>query len=404
MHIPKFLLFFLCLSARLFAEYDPIAVYLTWQRAPHTTMTVQWITGLERTSNLVEYQRVGESLWKKNEGKHYPMPGNSPYLIHRSELSGLEPDSDYRFRTGQDGVIYKFRTMPSSLSTPIRFIVGGDIYHDKIEILEKMNRQAARQDPMFVLLGGDLAYNESRHGKPARWLDLLISWKKQMVTSAGRLIPLIPAIGNHELEKNHGCDPASAPFFYAFFPMGGYGVLDFGKYLSVILLDSDHTHPIEGAQTEWLSKTLSERENVPHKIALYHVPAYPSVRDYHHKHSEKVRKNWVPLFEKMGLTVAFENHDHAYKRTWPLRNGKHDKDGVLYLGDGGWAVEKPRIPKHLSHKEYLAKTASSRNFVLVILHGNDRHFIAIDENGLILDETVSKVKEVCTLPTSPALQ
>ena len=390
----RWILFFVLFTAPLFGEYDPVALYLTWRRAPDTTMTVQWITEAERQEDLVEYQRMGETLWKNSHGQHLPMPEKYPYLIHGVELTGLEPDSDYRFRIGRDGVIYKFRTMPATLSTPIRFIVGGDIYHDGWEILEKMNRQAARLDPMFVLLGGDLAYNEKHHSldkKMPRWMDLLISWKKEMVTTTGKLIPLVPAIGNHEIEKNHGLTPASAPFFYALFPVAGYRALDFGKYLSIILLDSDHTHPIEGAQTEWLIQTLQCRQNVPHKFALYHVPAYPSVRNFQNELSAKVRKYWVPLFEKLGVDVAFENHDHAYKRTWPIRDGKRDPTGVLYLGDGGWAVSKPRKPRTEQETWYIAKSASSRNFVLVILHGSDRHFIAVDDNGLILDETISAI-------------
>lgn len=390
----SFFLFFAFVSSSVWADYDPIALYLTWQRNPDTTMTIQWISDTNRQEDLVEYQRLGECLWKSAKGGHAPMPEKYPYLIHRSELSGLMPDTDYRFRVGSDGVIYKFRTMPATMTT-IRFIVGGDIYHDSWELLEKMNRQAARLDPMFVLAGGDLAYNEKRGNlskKMPRWLELLIAWKKQMVTSAGRLIPIIPAIGNHDVKGGYGKTADHAPYFHSLFPMPGlpgYNVLDFGSYLSIFLLDTTHTNPIEGAQTEWLQKALQMRQEVPHKVALYHVPAYPCVRDFNNEISTKVRKYWVPLFEKLGIHVAFENHDHAYKRSWPLRNGKQDPAGVLYLGDGGWAVSKPRTPRKADKTWYLAKTEASRNIVLVILHGANRHFIAVDENGKIIDETVS---------------
>lgn len=384
----SFLIFCLLLAAPLFAEYDPIAVYLTWQRAPDTTMTIQWISKTDRKEGLVDYQRVGESCWKQAQGQQAPMPEKYPYLIHGVELTQLLPDTDYRFRIGSDGVIYLFRTMPSTQTRPIRFVVGGDIYQDSWELLEQMNRHVALLDPLFVLVGGDLVYNDRKANLSKdmpRWLEWLIAWKQQMVTPAGRLIPIIPAIGNHDVEKKR----KSAPYFYALFPMPGpqgYNVLDFGKYLSVILLDTGHTQPIAGAQTEWLQKTLEERKQVPHKLALYHVPAYPCVRDYHNSESATVRKYWVPLFDQLGLQMAFENHDHAYKRTWPLRGGKVDPAGVLYLGDGGWAVKKARVPRAASKTWYLAKSQASRNCVLVILHGATRHFIAYDEQGKIIDE------------------
>lgn len=385
---------FVCLlwTAFVYGEYDPVALYLTWQRQPDTTMTIQWISDANRMDDQVEYQRSGETLWKSATGTHAPMPEKYPFLIHRLELTQLLPDSDYRFRIGSDGVIYKFRTMPSNMSSPIRFIVGGDIYRDGWDLLEKMNKQAARLDPIFVLAGGDLAYNEKGphiYKQAPRWLEWLIAWKKQMVTSQGRLIPIIPAIGNHDVKKRHSHEPESAPFFYALFPLPGYSALDFGSYLSLFLLDSGHTHPIEGAQTEWLEKALHDRQNIPHRIAIYHVPAYPSVRDFHNDASAAVRKYWVPLFEKFHLNTAFENHDHAYKRTWPIRNGKRDPSGVLYIGDGGWAVAKPRPTRNPSKTWYLANAKASRNIVLVILHGQHRHFIAYDDDGNIIDETVS---------------
>ncbi len=373
------LLFFI--GAPLFAEFDPVAVYLTWQSRPDTTMTVQWLTDPAQQENQVEYQRLGETGWKSLKGSHAVLPGHTPFLIHRTELTGLLPDSDYRFRIGSDGVIYRFRTMPATMIAPIRFVVGGDVYHDNWELLEKMNREVAALDPQFILFGGDLVYNEKApshfKGMP-RWVEWLIACKKQLVTHAGRLIPIVPAIGNHDVENEN--------YFAALFPMPGaqsFNVLDFGNYLSVILLDTGHLHPIEGAQTEWLKTALAERQTVSHKLALYHVPAYPCYRDYNNKESAQVRKHWVPLFEQGGLNMAFENHDHAYKRTWPLREDKSDPTGVLYFGDGGWAVKEARIP----HKGwYLAKSEASRNAILVILHGNERHFIAFDEQGKILDE------------------
>jgi hypothetical protein len=40
------------------------------------------------------------------------------------------------------------------------------------------------------------------------------------------------------------------------------------------------------------------------------------------------------LFDRYGVQLAFENHDHTFKRTYPLRAGKLDPRGTVYLGDG----------------------------------------------------------------------
>ena len=115
-------------------------------------------------------------------------------------------------------------------------------------------------------------------------------------------------------------------------------------------MDSGHTHPINGAQTEWLAGVLEARQLVPHKFALYHVPAYPSSRPFNYGISKQIRKNWVPLFDKYKLTAAFENHDHDYKRTHPLLEGKTAPKGVIYLGDGAWGVETPRKARQVRKK------------------------------------------------------
>src|SRR5947209_12282229 len=73
-----------------------------------------------------------------------------------------------------------------------------------------------------------------------------------------------------------------APFFYALFdglyPETGYAALDFGDYLSLILLDTGHTTAIAGDQADWLEKALKARAGRPHVLVVNHVPAYPAYR------------------------------------------------------------------------------------------------------------------------------
>ncbi len=382
---------------------EPLSVYLTWQKNPESTMTIQWITPLDETLDRVQYKIKGDSKWQTADGHHIPMPDKVPYWIHSIELTALQPDSYYSFTIGSQKTEYKFHTMSIDPSKPIRFIDGGDVYHDGLDILEKMNRQAAKLNPMFAIVGGDIAYNDDKHGahpnEMPRWMDFLIAWKNQMVTPDGCLIPMIPAIGNHDVKrkaKNASKPFNQAPFFYALFAFPGnqgYNVLDFGNVMSLIILDTAHTHPIEGQQAYWLCQTLEKRQKVPHKFVSYHVGAYPSYRSFDGDTATKIRKYWVPLFEKFGVAAVFEHHDHTYKRTWPLRNNKVDFDnGVLYLGDGAWGVDPPRTPKPAESIWYLAQSKASRHVIFTTIHGKERHFMAIDDHGKIIDEVMSLQK------------
>ena len=391
------LILFVFSSSETNAElYDPVSIFLTWQRDPSTTMTIVWITDEDRTDNDVEFRNVKHSTWQKIEGHHHPMPEDLPYLIHQLELTCLDPNSNYEFRTGPDAVTYKFRTLPSDENAPIRFVVGGDIYNGSKALFKQINAAVLLHNPMFILLGGDLAYAHTKkpwkHPETTKtrmsWIRWLKAWKKQMVTTDGRLIPIIPTIGNHDVTGHFNQTPEQSPFFYAIFPFPGdqgYNVLDMGNFISIFVLDSSHTHPISGEQTTWLHNALKKRKHVPHKFALYHISAYPCYRNYKGKRPKEIRKHWVPLFERYGLATAFEHHDHAYKRTHPILRERIDPNGVLYLGDGGWGVDNIREPKDLESRWYLAKNVATAHFILVTVHKDKRVFYAIDNQGWLID-------------------
>ena len=119
-----------------------------------------------------------------------------------------------------------------------------------------------------------------------------------------------------------------------------------------------------------------------------HVPAYPSYRKMEGKDckagtGEGNRKHWVPLFEKHRVPVVLEHHDHTFKRTRTLLDGRADDNGVLYLGDGSWGrLRSPKKPEQLA---YLA--ASSRDYHLSLhrIQGEERFHLALDERGRVMD-------------------
>jgi hypothetical protein len=212
------------------------------------------------------------------------------------------------------------------------------------------------------------------------------------------MIPMVACIGNHEVDGGYGQPRTKAPFFYALFdglyPETGYATLDFGDYLSLVLLDTGHTSPIGGAQASWLERTLQARQDRPHVVVVNHVPAYPSFRNPEPTPSkdgktmklgtgELNRKHWVPLFEKYRVPVVLEHHDHTFKRTKPLLGGLAHANGVLYLGDGSWG--RLRTPKSADKLTHLAVTSRDYHLSLHRLQGQERFHVALDELGRIMD-------------------
>ncbi len=235
------LLLLLTAAAGYAAGEKPAAVYLTWQRSPESTMTICWLTPLDDSADVVEYRKESAPDWLQATGSQAPIPLDTPYLIHTVELTNLLPATDYAFRIKSAEHIYKFQTMPAILQDPIHFVAGGDMYHDTIDILRATNRAAARTGPLFALVGGDIAYaaDKTAHLFPswmqhllnlptkqkfAGWLDWLMAWETSMVTPDGRLVPILPVLGNHDTNGFFGQTPDEAPFLCPFPHAGAAGL------------------------------------------------------------------------------------------------------------------------------------------------------------------------------------
>jgi len=363
------------------AQANVSALYLTWQEDPTTTMEIYWHTP-EHDANDTIYLQSKDLRWHAIVGSHTKLH----YLfVHSVHLAQLQPDTEYSFRLGEDPTVYKFKTAPSVLQSPIQFIIGGDADYTS-KTFSKMNRVIAEQSPLFCVIGGDIAY--AIRGAPLhrmsspfnRWLSFLMTWKKEMVTKDGFLIPFVLAPGNHDISKE---DPS---LFFSLFPSPTkklYRSLHFGNYLNLILLDTDHLSPIEGDQTAWLNKTLEESTQTSFRFAVYHEAAYPSYYPYEGNTPKRIRTFWCPLFDKYKLSCAFENHNHAFKRTHPLTKNEIDPEGIIYFGDGCWGTP-PRKPNHMW---YLAKEEQRNNVYLIQMNGTVAEVHALDLEGKVFDST-----------------
>lgn len=286
---------------------------------------------------------AGSEEWQQFAAEHLPFP-HSPRSLRRVELSGLEPAAEYEFRVGGFRRVYRFRTMPAQLDGDLSFAVGGDTLH-QAEWMERVNRLAMSHDPAFIVWGGDLAYADGEARNIGRWYTWFHVNRRTLIHDDGRVVPVIVGIGNHEVrggyvyaygdsyEQSDNFRAEIAPFFFGLFAFPGqpgYGSLRFGDYLHLSLPDSDHANPIDGVQARWLEADLAATaaDGVRHIIPVYHVPAYPSVRSFENLISQRVREHWAPLFEAHGVRVAFEHHDHAYKRTPAIRAGRPDPTGI----------------------------------------------------------------------------
>ncbi len=387
-----FLIFFLEVGG--LGAKEPPALYLTWTKDPTTTMTILWHTPPEESTNEIYYKAKGETVWKKTEGENALL---EPYslLVHTTELTHLLPDTDYLFKIGKEEEEYLFRTLPQTLSRDVTFAVGGDAYM-QLYLFRKMNRAIAKKSPEFVVLGGDIAYTvgnitpfKGENWKLRRWQTFFAEWKEAMVTPEGRLIPLLIALGNHDVKTPHSKMHEGDLLLYTLFPLprdlSSYYALTFGDYLNLFILDTGHRSRVYGQQTEWLKTTLANTPLTPYRMAVYHVSAYPSCYSFTGSIPTQIREHWLPFLDHYHFQAAFENHNHAFKRTHRIKNGALDPEGILFLGDGSWGVN-PRSPRTPSNTWYIAKASSTNAFWLNKLTSEKASFTAIDIKGKVIDQ------------------
>ncbi len=185
----------------------PDTLFLSWQRDPTTTMTVQWIAAEEAIAPAISYSRHGYNDWHVVATRARPFPTTNR-SVFRAELTGLSSGTEYEFRIGVERTSHRFRTMPARATNAFHFISGGDCGVNQHAI--NNNIVAARQDPMFALIGGDLGYDDGQNATIAE--SFIRNYSRNMTDSQGRLIPMVVCIGNHEVRGGYNGRREHAPF------------------------------------------------------------------------------------------------------------------------------------------------------------------------------------------------
>lgn len=372
------------------------AVYLTHQNEDTArTLTINLLTSENPKAAFVHYGLAAADEKDSNLFGTYPHFARAEKLnlwnierrVFSLELKDLQPGTTFYFGIS-DGVNWlhfneKFETLPSD-DSPIRFVTGGDMGTSKE--VAALHKHAAATDPQIALIGGDVAYANGRVHDYRKWDEWLMTWFREMRRPGGALIPLVMAIGNHEVRTAVAGAIEDAPFYFNYFPQEGtrsFFERRLGSHTRLYILDTGHVNHIFGYQTKWLKKKISQDQEVPNRVALYHVPLFPSVRDEMSILSKMARKHWLPVFERYRLTAGFENHDHALKRTWPIKNGMPWIEGPVFFGDGCWG----RTPRGVdSGRIYLAHAESIRHFWTVEASESGLKMQALDEDGGIRDQ------------------
>lgn len=367
----------------------PDHAVLTWSSDPRTTQTVQWRTSTRTRQTYLRYQQADRAGQKprvqraRREVLATPTLINDP-VIHRHTvtLTRLQPGTVYRYSIGDGSAEgwtewMEFTTAPAG-ATPFSFVYMGDAQNGLEtwgQLLGKAHR--ARPDAAFYLMAGDLVNRGAE-----RW-----DWDSFFQHSGDvfQRRPIVPVIGNHE------CQGGAPRLYLAQFALPRNGprgltperayVLDYSNARFVIL-DSNLDF---ASQTNWLERCLSE-SRATWKFVSYHHPAYSASPN---RDNTRLRELWTPIFDKYGVDLALQGHDHSYLRTYPMRGDRrvaHARDGTIYIVSVSGTKFYDQAPHEYTEVGF---TKLSTYQVLDIeIQGNRLRYRAHDVDGVVRDEFV----------------
>jgi hypothetical protein len=361
---------------------------VVWESDPAHAATVSWSTASEPKSSTLLYdtQPHGAELTKyahtlKAVTGRYSDKEHELWYSH-AEVAGLKPSTTYWFVMVSDGAAspeFNFVTAPEG-DADFKLLYGGDSRSDR-DGRRTMNRRMLalfEDDPEIIALahGGDYISDGEDLGDWIEWL----TDHEIIVTEAGRVLPIIPARGNHE---------ATGPIYDEVFntpgeKSGNFFSTKIGDQFLIITLNSNIS--TGGNQADFLETVLGDNAKTRWQVANYHRPAYPAVKE-----PGGALEHWVPLFEKYNLDVAFESDGHALKRTCAIRAGKPDATGVVYIGEGGLGV-KQRTPKERWYFEN-GITASTLHVQKVSVTKDLLTVESINHSGAVKDTYTAKPRK-----------
>lgn len=334
------------------ATAAPSAVKLSWaSEDASTTMAFTWVTPASAPT-VIEYGVQATS--------EHSLTGNAPTelagigWLHEIELSGLTPNTVYKYRVGSSGDFspeQTFRTAPNNQCEPFTFVSLGDARSQNSRgpslNWASIQAEAEAAGARFILNGGDLVLEGTDIAQWAQWL----------VDSdpVNTRVPMMPCIGNHDDGPGDG-ESAHYNRLFALPSNSVTGTEDYYAFVYnnlVVFSLSTQTFTDWAAQMTWLRGIAAQHPN-KWKIAFFHHPVYTTqttiLIDVGHPPNEKGQNSaYGPAFDEAGIDIVVQSHNHIYERFRPLRYdpgdatqgsevstyGNGPTDGRLYIVSGG---------------------------------------------------------------------
>jgi len=301
--------------------------------------------------------------------------------IHELELPAFSPGTTvyYRVRSGGEVLVTSHFRAPKVPGQAFRLAIMSDYGSPSPNTVAVAN-QALLSDPDVLITCGD---NVQMNSAPPGLFDS--DWFGPLAGLLAR-VPMMTSVGNHDIRIAQGAwyldavslptngPPGLAERNYSF----DYGNVHFVMLDANAFMPDDSTAYTNAAQMRpaiisWLTNDLHQTTQT-WKFVAYHQPPFTS--QGYHNDAEVMKAHLPPIFERYGVNIAFQGHNHFYERINPI-NGVH----YFTVGSGGFSIHGLSNQREFSAKIFRDKY----DFLVIDIDGPRLHLRCIDQDGVEQD-------------------
>ena len=294
---------------------------------PRTSLAFCWQTAADDSRAAIQYEPAAGGAFDASKARTEPVStalfktDDGARYVHKITLTGLKPGAAYLYRVsdgaGGYGAAHTFSALPDTPAATrmFTFLAYSDTQATTRKQYEKYFEYSLEQalgahsarlpsKPAFILHTGDIVDNGGTEKN--QWNHFFAA----AVSLPDNLF--VPVLGNHEAESG-----GTANFLNHFNVPDTHYSFVYGDCLFLVL----NTGAGIQSQIKWMEQTVAENKNVKWKIAALHEGPYGGA----HSNDADVaalRKALPPEFDKLGVDLVLEGHDHAYMRSQFMLGGK----------------------------------------------------------------------------------
>jgi hypothetical protein len=331
---------------------------------PTTTAAFLWETDEPNHAAKVKLGTSAGALSQVQGGYTWavhPILGSQDAYFHEVHVCGLTPATTYFYQVGGGpsgsevwSATQSFTTMPSGGTITVGFF--GDA-RDQMATWQSVHLRMRGAGVLMSLVDGDVVDIGALEPLYTQWLDAI--WKDPNDSSKFLTLGqqyILPINGNHENDTStsfaNWSIPGDGPYAktYASFDLGS---------AHVTMIDDTHiatcttpgacasssTEPSAleaSAQLAWIERDLqaaaADRSIHPFVVVMNHRGLYSTADHATDPDVIATRGLLAPLFDKYGVNLVLNGHDHEYERTAPIQAGSPpsgdpmaSKQGTTYV-------------------------------------------------------------------------